>query len=869
MDHRIGGRWRRTATAQLALVLVVGLTLGASAQGLGGAGTVEATVKDPSSAVVVGATAIILNPVTGFTLTAQSDSRGRFAFHNLPPNPYHLVVTASGFQTFEEDIEVRSSVPMALTVPLRIATASETVNVTAPNPLVESTPTAHTDLDQQQLARLPLSTDSSALSSAITLASPGIVADSNGFFHPLGDHAQTQFSIDNQPVTDQQSRTYSNQLPLDAVQSMEVMTGVPPAEFGDKDSLVVRVITKSGLDQGKPAGSVSFGASSFGTAQGTFTLGFGNDRFGNFVTGSGLRGNRFLDSPEFDPLHDTGHSLSVFDRVDYRPNARDAFHLNLSVARSFFEVPNTYDQQAAGQDQRQQVTSFNIAPAWTRIVSSTLLLSANAYVRHDSVDYMPSENPFADQPATIAENRSLTNFGGKVDLSYFKGRHNVKAGVQVSFTSLSEHFHFGLTDPAYNAPCVDAEGQVVADALATTPSECPALGLFVNPDFQPGLGAYDLTRGGSLFAFSGTALIKEQAVYVQDSIEFGKATAMLGLRADRYDGLSTTSAVEPRLGLSYLLRAGTVLRVSYGRTLETPYNENLVLSSSTGRGGLAQNDFGAAFDTPLAAGRRDQVNVGVQQAIGRWIVVDVDGFYKKTTNAYDFDALFNTPIVFPISWAKSQIDGVSARVTLVKRHGFSAFTAMGHNRARFFNPENGGLIFNAPLPTGVFRIDHDQVFQQTTNLVYQAPWRVGAWAAFTWRYDSGLVAGSVPDYATALTLTPDQQAAIGLYCGSTFATPTQGINSCSSPTFGATRLVIPAAGTQNDDTNPSRIAPRHLFDLALGADDLWKRGRGRLSARVSVFNLTNEVALFNFMSTFSGTHFVPPRSVQVEVKWTF
>ncbi len=65
------------------------------------------------------------------------------------------------------------------------------------------------------------------------------------------------------------------------------------------------------------------------------------------------------------------------------------------------------------------------------------------------------------------------------------------------------------------------------------------------------------------------------------------------------------------------------------------------------------------------------------------------------------------------------------------------------------------------------------------------------WAALSWRYDSGLVAGSVPDYATALTLTGDQQAAIGLFCGSTFATLSAPITSCASPNRGATRLNIP------------------------------------------------------------------------------
>jgi outer membrane receptor protein involved in Fe transport len=860
----------RTAGAALVvLVVVAGLVPPVSAQGLGGAGTIEGIVKDPSNAVVVGATVLILNPVTDFTRTAETDGHGHFVFRNLPLNPYHLVATAPGFQTVEQDVEVRSSVPIELAIAVKIAGTSETVNVSAPVGLVESTPTAHTDLDQKQLARLPIPADSSSLSSAITLAAPGVVADSNGFFHPLGDHAQTQFSIDNQPVTDQQSRTYANQLSLDAVQSMEVMTGVPPAEFGDKDSLVVRVITKSGLNQGKPSGSASFGVSSFGTPQGEFSVGFGGDRYGNFLSVSALRGNRFLDAPEFTPLHDTGNSETLFDRVDFRPNDRDTFHLNLSVAHSAFQVPNTYDQQAAGQNQRQRIASFNIAPGWTRIISKTLLLSANAYVRRDKVTYSPSANPFADLAARISQERGLTNFGAKVDLSYFKGRHNAKVGAQVSFTSLSEHFQLGLTDPAFNAPCVDSSRKPVSGTSATDPSGCQALGLSPNAAFQPGLARFDLTRGGSLFTFNGSALIKQQAVYAQDSITFGKATAMLGVRFDRYEGLTSATSLQPRVGLSYLAQTGTVVRASYGRTMETPYNENLVLSSATGSGGLAQNAFGAVGDTALQPGRRDQVDVGLQQAFGRWLVFDVDYFYKKTLNGYDFDTLFNTPIVFPISWAKSQINGLSARINLVKHRGFSAFTVLGHNRARFFNPENGGILFNSPLPTGVFRIDHDQVFQQTTNLLYQAPGRLGAWVALTWRYDSGLVAGSVPDFATALTLTPDQQAAIGLFCGSTFATPTQGLTSCSSPQFGATRLVIPAAGTENDDTNPPRIAPRHLFDIGVGLDSLVRTDHGHLSVRLSVMNLTNKVALYNFLSTFSGTHFVAPRTWQVEVKWTF
>ena len=257
--------------------------------------------------------------------------------------------------------------------------------------------------------------------------------------------------------------------------------------------------------------------------------------------------------------------------------------------------------------------------------------------------------------------------------------------------------------------------------------------------------------------------------------------------------------------------------------------------------------------------------------MGKRLVVDVDYFNKKTHNAYDFAALFDTPITFPISWDQSKIDGVSVRANLTNYKGLSGFVVAGHTRARFFPPENGGLFFNSDIPEGVFRIDHDQKFQQTTQLQYQFnQWkRLSPYVSFTWRYDSGLVAGSVPDYASALELTADQQAQIGLFCGSTFATPTTPITTCSSLNRGALRLVIPADGTVNDDSNPPRIAPRHLFDLSVGTDNLFGADHTKVSLRFTAINLTNKVALYNFLSTFSGTHFVSPRTYQVQLGVNF
>jgi hypothetical protein len=125
--------------------------------------------------------------------------------------------------------------------------------------------------------------------------------------------------------------------------------------------------------------------------------------------------------------------------------------------------------------------------------------------------------------------------------------------------------------------------------------------------------------------------------------------------------------------------------------------------------------------------------------------------------------------------------------------------------------------------------------------------------------------GSIGD---ALALTGDQQAAIGFFCGGTFAMRDAPITSCNSG-GGATRLVIPAEGTEDDVDNPPRIAPRHIIDIGLGADNLFHSSTAKVHIRFSVLNLTNREALHNFLSTFSGTHFVTPRAYQVQVGVSF
>ena len=869
-------------------------------------GTLQGVITDPSGAVVPGAKVEIHNPVSGYDRTVNTDGAGRFSIPNIPFNPYHLTVSVKGFSPYTQDVDIRSVVPTNLNIGLKLSGSTETVTVEGGGAdLIETDTTFHTDVDRNLFDKVPLENASSSVSSLVTLVTPGIAADSNGLFHGLGDHAENSFSVDGQPITDQQSKIFSNQIPADSIQSLEVIDGAPPAEFGEKASVVINVTTRSGQGVTTPHGALTTSYGSFGTSSVGFNLAYGSDKWGNFISVNGLNSGRFLDPPEFTVMHAKGNEENIFDRVDFQLSQANSLHLNLGLTRSWFQTPNTFDQQNATAwsglvvdnggfgpngllvgpaDQRSQIRTFNIAPTFTHLLNANTVLTVGAFVRHDQFNYYPSGNPFADlapglQQETLTQDRRLTNTGVRSDISYVKGIHNLKAGATYQQTFLTEKDRFGIVDPTLNAVCLNADGSPNTDPTVTDPGQCGGPvnpGGAANPNFNSLLLPVDLTRGGSLFPFDGHTDIKLLSMYLQDAITTGPWTFNLGLRGDIYNGFVSHSEAEPRLGVAYnVKRTNTVFRASYARVLETPFNENLILSS-TGCGNPVLNPLLVCASnavTPFTPGWRNEFHAGLQQAFGKYLVFSGEYVWKYTHNAYDFGVFGATPLTFPIEWHNSKIPGVAGRVSVPDFHGFTALFVFSSVQARFFTPQIGGAGA-VPAAIGAFRIDHDEKFNETTHLQYQIG-KHGPWVGFNWRYDSGLVAGAVP-FATDTTtpidltgLTADQQLQAGFFCGNVFPTLASPLTSCAPSQFGSTRVSIPAPGTENDDHNPPRIASRSLFDLAVGHDNLFHGDRYKWSLQGSVINLTNKTALYNFLSTFTGTHFVTPRSYSAQLGFHF
>jgi hypothetical protein len=307
--------------------------------------------------------------------------------------------------------------------------------------------------------------------------------------------------------------------------------------------------------------------------------------------------------------------------------------------------------------------------------------------------FSPSANRLNDTPATASQDRTLTNYGAKGDITINAGPHSVKFGGTVQATPLHEQFTFGITDPSDPA-FADEDG-----------------------NFNPALRPYDLTSGGSLLTYDQSFTIKQQAAYIQDDIRVGTVTFKAGVRLDHYDGLTSKTLVQPRVGASYAVPViGTVVRASYGRSLETPYNENLLLGAG----------YGERYLRLCCAGCAESGRVRYPKGFGRWVVVD-GYFTKRTDNGYDWRAVQHADRV-PGRVGALDDRRIHGQINLVE-HRIRAFIVMAHTSAIYCLPASG---HPARAARRRLRIDHDQnsARQRTSVRLRQA---VRCKAALSWR----------------------------------------------------------------------------------------------------------------------------------------
>jgi hypothetical protein len=754
------------------------------------------------------------NRVSGFRQVATTDGLGTYTIYNIPFNDYHLEVEAAGMQDLHRNISVRSSLPLRLDLKLKVAELSATVAVEDSVSLVEAHPSAHLDIDQSTIEKIPTSVQSRAMES-ILLTTPGFIQDENGRFHFRGSHGQVMYVIDGVPLTDQVQSTFSNSLDPSQVESMEVITGGVSAEYGGKPAAVVNLTSKSGLGSTQPLqGDVSLGLSRFTTRELGFSARGGSAAFGYFVSGAASESDRFLDPVNFENLHNHGTTGRIFSRFDWLLGPSDVLRLSASGGTTDRDVVNLASQQAAGMNQTAHNTDTNLNLGWTHLLDATRSLDLAIFYRGSTSRLDPTRDlrpgfgdGGPDTPFWLQSDRRLDNQGAQVGYTQQNGDNNLKVGLQYVRYPLHERFSMAITDPAQVAGPTDP------------------------------LYSFTAAGGGNILRFVDGFTPSLTSAYLQDDLKTGHWTFAVGLRFDSYTGRNfTQNELQPRLGLTYSVPGtGTLLRAVYDRLLITPENENLAFSTSQTIWSLVTQ---SATPVPhLRAETQDSYLLGVDQQLGQVARISLDYWWKDSRNSADNSQFLNTGILFPISAWKGRFHGLDLRVDTVPIKGWSTYLSAGTVRTLFFSPTIGGLDSANPTVNGPdgtpYLIDHDQKLTVQVGVRYE---QGGFFAQAAVRYDSGLVAGDPstvagnPDYAFAIPYVRTEQDSL------------VGLNY--------------------------RVKPRTVLDLNLGQE--WKLGGNRrLALGLDLLNATDEKALYNFLSTFGGTHVIPPRTLAVHVKWKF
>jgi hypothetical protein len=801
----------------LAIAVFSAMALAGTARAAVSAGAVHGTVTGPDGKPLQGVPVILRNDITGFSADTRTDKDGRYQFFNVPFNPYELHIEIQGFKPAHRSIDVRSAVPKQVDVTLELSSVTEAVTVEAePSTALETdTSVTHIDIDKSYIQRVPAIVASRAMEEILT-STPGFAKDENGRFHFQGAHSQAEFVIDGQTISDQTGVTFSNSLDPGIAQSLEVIYGNVPAEYGEKIGAVINLTTKSAL--GAPfKGEAHGGYGEFSTYEGGATIGTGSEHLGLLGSFAASGSDYFTDPVNFDNLNNKGDTQRAFLRFDWStPDNSNAFRLSTILGRTARHVTNTFSQEENGQDKPVATYDQNYNLGWQNVLSTTSLVDATGFYRFTKFTLYPSDG---DTPILSHSNRSLENYGISPTFTWASGIHEVKIGGVYKKFPITEFFSFGITDPGFNDPESDA--------------------------YNPNIAAYDLTRGGAPFVFHGDRTGTYYAAYIQDNLRFKNLTANIGLRYDHNNLPATDVQLEPRVGLAYYIPStGTVLRAAYNRILYTPEYENILLSSSEEAAKIVPP---AVQDSRVLGGgvlivhseKQDYWTVGVQQALGSKVRLDGDYWERRTKNAGDQDQFENTGVLFPLAFESGDYSGWDVRLDVGSVAGFRGFVSAGHTHVIYVPPPAGGLFLDQEavdaITGGPFLIDHDQKLQLQTGIFYDVA-DTGFWVGTNVRYDSGLVSGAAPE---DLVGDPD--------------------NSFALPYLDANH-----AGT---DLDPYRVKSRTIWDFSLGAD--LARYHIPVSIQAMVLNAFDKKGLYNILSVNGGTHVIPPRRFAVRAQVNF
>ncbi len=682
----------------LALVLLVAPAMPAFAQLQ--TTRVQGTVVDDGGRPVPGVGVALVDPLGATLRTATTDDAGHFVLADVPTGRFDVRADHVDGAPVLVPLTIETALPVDVTVrlPPRLA---ESVRVDA----ATITPSTFSSIAGASLVAVPARMRGRSLQDAVATL-PGWATEDNGLLHARGVDDGFLYVIDGVPVYERLDALNGIAPDVASLASVNVVTGYVAPEFGYKAGGVIEVRSLGGRDRWETVGDVGVG-SNRSLDGGLVTGGTVRGRLDLRVAGSSQQSERFLDPVHPDNLHNRGSAGSMSGHVGYRGGAADHVRSGVGIGRAGYDVPNTEEQDVAGQDQRQRVALGFADVSWQRVWSDRTVSQLAVYHRRSSATLDGSAR---DTPIHASSDRSLARTGGIAAISHQRGRHLVKGGIEAQALSLDETFGFVVTNED------EAEEAGFSDAALE----------------------HD---GGNPFQFTGEASPRLWSIYLQDSWQAGPAlTVAAGVRLDGSTLLLDRHQWSPRGGVSYRLGPSTVVRGSISRFFQPPQPEHLLLSSSEDARTLspfASETAGGGSD--VEPERQWAFEAGVEHRFRHWRV-DAAWWRRDVREAADPNVFLGTTVIFPNAVARGRAHGLDMRVEVPQRRGWSGYASASVGRVVQTGPVTGGLFLEDEIgdigPGVEFTPDHDQRAVLASGVMWEHV-RSGLSVSLAARYESG------------------------------------------------------------------------------------------------------------------------------------
>jgi hypothetical protein len=655
-------------------------------------GELRLEVRDPHGRAAV-ASGTLVSEANQIKRDFRLAADGKYLADELPFGVYRVSVVAEGFAEWTDLIEIRSQVPVSVSVTLGIAAVRTKVEVTDAATLLDPSETATIySLSGETLREHGSPQAGRSLSDAVN-DQPGWLYEANGVLHPRGSEYQVQYVLDGMPLTQNRSPAFAPSFDAGDIESLRVLTAGYPAEYGRKVGGIVELTTEKNPPAGWH-GRFELGGGSFDSVGGGAEIGYSGEKNHFEGSGQGFHTDRYLDPPVLQNYTNGGNGSGFAAAYEHDFSERDRLRLSISHSETRYAVPNERLQQAAGQRQDAGATEWTGQVYYQHITSQNLLWSLSGSVREAGATLRSND---ASTPVVVAQDRGYREGYARFDVTGHNGRHDWKAGADALFAPVRESLAYEITDP----------GQ-----------------------FEPGTALS--------FAFRKRQWDVEPAFYVQDQLHFGDWNISAGLRFDHYRFVVSESALSPRISVSrYLQPSRTLLHFAYDRVFQTPAMENLLLASSPEVDSLHP----AVLRLPVRPSRGDHFEGGVSQALFGRLRLDANVFRRGFRNFADDDLLLDTGVSFPIAFDNARIVGEEIRLTVAGWGRFSGFLSYSNQSASAQGPITGGLFLGSEAgdqvtDTGRFAVTQDQ--RNTVRAKIRGQLTRKVWAAVRADYGSGL-----------------------------------------------------------------------------------------------------------------------------------